>query len=35
MLIDIERYVNLESMFDKTYAPLYGAYDKEKLVAMT
>ena len=25
----------LESMFDKTYAPLYGAYDKEKLVAMT
>lgn len=25
----------LESMFDKTYAPLYGAYDNEKLVAMT
>lgn len=25
----------LDSMFDKTYAPLYGAYDNEKLVAMT
>lgn len=25
----------LEAMFDKTYAPLYGAYDGEKLVGMS